>query len=277
MIENWIKKRKYLRLLKKLYSQQFIDDFDGNPDFVAWREEVSETLIQCFGENSRWVSNFAYIDFSYGGDPPRNQFWEGMIAAEAILNGSIYSIENFGLPKEDRSTSDMEDSIRKANLESLPYRKKGFWGTLSEKLIWPVLVIVVGYIAIDALKDDTAKPEPDVENLKNAQIAISDLHGFLKMYDSTLSSSLDSISFAFRKRNTFNSGAHFTATLKFCENHRMKRDVLIDSMFIRLRMLDVDTDTLKVRRKILTNLRSKLPHLGNNYRSDPNRYGLDTL
>jgi hypothetical protein len=138
------------------------------------------------------------------------------------------------------------------------------------------IVLILVLVVINWQFDPAGKNARKIRD-KDAKIAITDFYNWIKENDAGLKPALDSIAFSCSKRGVFGSGPYISAIINYAQNYRRKRDISIDSMLVRLRKFDIDTDTLKFKRKLPIRIGSVLKNSFDNVRIDKNAYGLDTL
>jgi hypothetical protein len=86
---------------------------------------------------------------------------------------------------------------------------------------------------------------------RQAMVAISDFIRLLNNYDTHFKEkSFDSAVGSFVGKGLFDSGIYIKGMIEFAKDCRRIRDNIIDSSIVRLKQLDVNTDTLRFQRKL---------------------------
>ncbi|MEZ5358508.1 MAG: hypothetical protein R3F48_06715 [Candidatus Zixiibacteriota bacterium] len=119
-------------------------------------------------------------------------------------------------------------------------------------LLVSIAAFIISYCSYSGQKqlENRVNEEKLAERKVMAEISIRDFNNWLKINNNQFEHEYDSLKFYLSKLNPSGGPEHISAKIKFARNFRMKRDVTIDSMFVRMKQYDINTDTIKFNRKL---------------------------
>jgi hypothetical protein len=257
-INKWLTLREAKRLHRSLLQ---IDKEFKMKSFGAWDSDIKNSLdIWCRHADSLIVNIYgAHSDLqgrmqlcsSASASQRMQEYWR-------ILSDLSTGIKKLGLPATFKT----------------PTRNRIIEGVVLLS-VGSILTIVVGWIK-SPVKN---QPVDRDQNARQAAILAVDFQNWLRDDNITFPKKVDSITDDAVRRYMFASGEYFTYMVNFAREYRMRRDGTIDSFLVRFRALGVNTDTMKVSRRLPIRMDKVLRSRYKDMRVDGSfeSYRLDTL
>ncbi len=244
----WISKRKAKKLLQRNISKglDFLKTGSKRDVLTAWLSNSISILEELFGAEDDICREIRFIEFKCKEDSSKSSFSPSVALQDGIntLRKAIERVEEYGIVRNNLKAHPLWYAfgipvvLFLASLFTQPMQR--LLGISEDDLQSQTIIH----------NDSLMQVQQEQERLSKIEILKSDLRSWYRQNDLIFNRSFDSVNEFYSISGRYGMGQSIEKIIEFCEGFRLRRDNTIDSFYVRLKALNANISSLKIRKKL---------------------------